>query len=181
MTRTALLAIALATSLAGPAFAQSAPPSAPASDERVAGSESAPMVLAQRGDDSRSYRDRSDRNDWRDRSDEHDMGRRGGGRSSQQQMMSPEDMAPNTWQRGGRGWGGMPMAEHAWRMMGSGQARFRLRRGDSAVDISCPGGTDLTACVDAASQLLDKLGSGASSAPAPSSAPPASPTPPANR
>jgi hypothetical protein len=37
-------------------------------------------------------------------------------------------------------------------------ARFRLRRGDSMIDIRCPVNETLQVCVNAASQLLDKVG-----------------------
>jgi hypothetical protein len=43
------------------------------------------------------------------------------------------------------------------RPIAAGAARFRLRRGDTAVEIRCPGGTDLSACVDAAGRLMDRL------------------------
>jgi hypothetical protein len=37
-------------------------------------------------------------------------------------------------------------------------ARFRLRRGDSLIDVRCPVNETLQVCVNAASQLLDKVG-----------------------
>jgi hypothetical protein len=49
-----------------------------------------------------------------------------------------------------------------WRNMGSmmprgGGARFQFRRGDAQIDIRCPQTESLQSCVQAASQLIDKV------------------------
>ncbi len=50
------------------------------------------------------------------------------------------------------------MWEHRGFMRQNEAARFHLRRGDSVIDIRCPVNETLQVCVNAASQLLDKVG-----------------------
>ena len=58
--------------------------------------------------------------------------------------------------------GGMEHRE-GWMMRhrpgGDGAAFFRFRRGDAEMDIKCPVGENVQACVAAAGSLMDKVGS----------------------
>lgn len=116
----------------------------------------APAVLAQssdRGDrDDRRTEYRSDRGERdedgdrrRDRAEDRES-RRGGDRDE-----------------GRRGYHRGPhhgMA-HAWgRMQGGPQrgARFKIESGDARIDIQCPAHVEIQSCVQAAGQLLDRIG-----------------------
>jgi hypothetical protein len=65
---------------------------------------------------------------------------------------------------GGMGPGGMRdmspgMMRMHMRMMGMHErgARFKLKRGDSEIDIRCPAGENITSCIDAVGKLMDRL------------------------
>jgi len=174
MIRAVLLAVGL-TTFSAAAIAQTTSSPQTGGNAQTDSQNTLAQLLTQGGDDSSMDRDRGSFGRGGRRGDRsYYYGRGGDSRDS--------DRDDDTWQRGGRRFGGTgsEMAEHAWRMMGAGAVRFRIRRGENAADIRCPGGTELKACVDAAGQLLDKLGGGSGAA---SSSPP-SPSqvsPPANR
>ena len=52
------------------------------------------------------------------------------------------------------GWG---MMRHHMHPRGDGAAFFRFRRGDAEMDIKCPVGENVQACVAAAGSLMDKV------------------------
>jgi len=68
------------------------------------------------------------------------------------------------WRRGPR-WGMEDRMGPMWRMHrrmermeeANAAAHFRFRRGQAAIDVKCPEGESLQACVNAAGQLLDKI------------------------
>jgi hypothetical protein len=86
----------------------------------------------------------SNRDDWRDRnsSDSRDWGR-----------MHRWSMRDDMQGRMGR----MMRMHERMANADEGAAHFRFRRGQAAVDIQCPQGESLQACVNAAGQLLDKI------------------------
>ena len=95
----------------------------------------------------------------------YDAGDRGGyqgshgqdyehGPSSREERMR---MMMDRWRAGGMG--GHEMAEEGMSGRSGGAARFRFRRGDASMDIRCPQNETLRDCVQAVSQLLDKMNS----------------------
>ena len=71
-------------------------------------------------------------------------------------------MPPGGGPDGGPG-GGPEQHHERWGMMhrmhppGDGAAFFRFRRGDAEMDIKCPAGENVQACVAAAGSLMDKV------------------------
>lgn len=96
----------------------------------------------ERSDTSGQGSNWSDRNDWRDRNGSDDRDR---------ERMHRWSMHGNMQGRMGAMW---RMHEHA---NANEAAHFRFRRGQAAIDVQCPQGEALQACVDAAGQLLDKI------------------------
>jgi hypothetical protein len=141
------------------------------------------QILAQRGnDDSSSWRGgRSWRNQSADE-DDRDVGRsqsdgRSGREGRQFRQGRGNDSADT--QASGRDWQERMARIHAGVAMGRDQGvHIRLRRGDTALDVRCPGSSgELTACIGAVGQLLDRLGPAgpSSTAPANPSGAPSSP------
>ena len=85
----------------------------------------------------------SDRDDWRDRNSSDN---RDGGRMHRWSMHG--DM---------QGRMGRMMRMHERMANANEAAHFRFRRGQAAIDVKCPEGESLQACVNAAGQLLDKI------------------------
>jgi hypothetical protein len=87
----------------------------------------------------------SDRDNWRDRnsSDNRDWGRihRWGMRGNMEGRM-----------------GSMMRMHERMANANEGAAHFRFRRGQAAIDVQCPEAESLQTCVNAAGQLLDKIG-----------------------
>jgi hypothetical protein len=127
-------------------------------------------------DDRGSWRGGSSRDsDWDDEddNDEADSSPSRNGRSMASDRSGDEDRGPGMGSRGMRGDEGMQgrmgpglMRMHRRMMMGEmggggmhhdKGAHLKLKRGNSEIDIACPAGETVGACVEAVSKLMDKL------------------------
>lgn len=149
-----------------PACAQSAAPEAtgPAAGGPVAVAQNSPD---ESGPNRRGWR----RYDWRNDDS--------AGRNDQGRMPADDGRDAGPGQADSRQGPRAGMMSHEWRMLHSapdqGRATFKMRRGNAAMDVSCPAGPDLAACVDAAGHLFDRLDAAPAAPPAPQPAPPPAP------